>query len=174
MNFVDWLLIALALVSVGVFMYFAFFSELDLFGKDEEKISVEYTVCVEKVNADLLGLGQPEGKEALVSDFIDVGDKVYSCSDGSLIGRVSSVEYEISRSATGAYDSNGSLIYADYPGYVDIIITVKGDGLQSDGVYSINGYEIRVGSDIEIRTEGYTALGKCVSVSGKELTDSDK
>ena len=57
MNFVDWFLVALALISVAAFVYFAFFSELDLFGKKEENISVEYTLRVENVNAQwILGL----------------------------------------------------------------------------------------------------------------------
>ncbi len=174
MNLVDWLLILVALISVGVFVYFAFFSELDLFGKDEEKISVEYTLVVENVNAGLFGLGVPEENSELNADFIDTGDRVYDCEKGAAIGKVTSVRYEQAKKSTGAVGENGTLIYANYPGHVNIIITVSGSGLGSDGVYSINGYEIRVGSDVEFRTEGYTANGKCVSVSGKEIDNSGK
>ena len=172
MNFVDWFLVALALISVAVFVYFAFFSELQLFGKREENITLEYTLKVENVNAQLL-LGfldtdLPAERKELKTDFIEVGDKVYSTSDGSLIGKVTSVSYERSKRSTDTYDANGSLIYADYFGHVDIIITVKSDGIVADGVYSVNGHEIRAGSSIDFRTEGYTALGKCESVNGKE------
>ncbi len=172
MNLVDWLLILVALISVGVFIYFAFFSELEFFGKDEKKISVEYTVTVENVNAKIFGLTVPEENTALSADFIDKGDRVYDCKDGSAIGRVTEIRYEQAMKSTGAVDENGTLIYAEYPGYVNIIITISGNGIGSDGVYSINGYEIRVGSDIEFRTEGYTATGKCISVSGKEIENS--
>jgi len=172
MNFVDWLLLALAVISVGVFVYFAFFSELQLFSKREENVSFEYTVTVENVNANiLLGLADrdlPESRTELKTDFISVGDKVYSCEDGALIGRVTAVAYERSVEPTEAKDENGNLIYADYYGHVDIIITVKGEGVSENGVFSINGYELRVGSDIEFRTPKYTALGEIVNVSGKE------
>ena len=57
-------------------------------------------------------------------------------------------------------------------GYIDIIITVSASGSLSDGIYSIDGYEIRVGSEIEFRTEGYTALGKCTAVTGKEIAEN--
>ncbi len=169
MNIVDWLLILVALVSVGFFVYFAFFSELDLFGGSEEKISVEYTVKVEGVNARLFGLSVPDSIADLNADFIDKGDKVYDCTNGDLIGRISSVKYEQTVKSTDMVDENGSPIYAPYPGHIDLIITVSGSGLDTNGVYSINGYEIRVGSDIEFRTEGYTAVGKCINVSGKGL-----
>lgn len=176
MNFIDWLLILVALASIGAFVYFAFFSELDLFGKDEQKINVEYTLRVEKVNAEFfLGLNNdslPDTRTTLNADFIDVGDKVYSSADGTLVGRVKSVEYERSKISTNKYDDNGILIYAEYPGYVDFIITVSGSGLGTDGVYSINGYEIKVGSDIQFRTEGYNAVGKCIKVSGKEIENN--
>ena len=56
MNLVDWILVLVVLASVGVFVYFAFFSELDIFGSKEEKVSVQYTVRVEKVNAEMLGV----------------------------------------------------------------------------------------------------------------------
>lgn len=172
MNFVDWFLLALALISVAVFVYFAFFSELQLFGDREQDVSIDYTVRVEKVNAQwILGLTDsdlPDDRKELKSDFVKVGDKVYASSDGALIGRVTSVTYERSKSPTDTYDENGSLIYADYFGHVDIIITVKADGISSDGVYSINGHEVRVGADVDFRTEGYTALGTCESVNGKE------
>ncbi|MBR3715289.1 MAG: DUF4330 domain-containing protein [Clostridia bacterium] len=173
MNLVDWILVLVVLASVGVFVYFAFFSELDIFGSKEEKVSVQYTVRVEKVNAEMLGVEIDGESGSLVCDFIDTKDRVYDCDSGKAIGRVTSVKYESSYEPTGAVDQNGNLVYAKYPGHIDIVITVSGSGSLSDGIYSINGYEIRVGSDIEFRTEGYTALGKCVSVAGKEIAEND-
>ena len=174
MNFIDWLLILIALACVGVFVYFAFFSEVDLFGSKEEKATVQYTIKIENVNAKMLGINA-EGEEGTLNcDFIYARDRVYDCKTGNLIGRVTSVKYERSYKATGARDeSTGNLVYAPYVGHIDIIITVSGSGSISDGgIYSINGYEIRVGSEIEFRTEGYTAVGKCTDVTGKEMAEN--
>lgn len=173
MNFVDWVLILIVIACVGAFVYFAFFSELDLFGTKEEKASIQYTVKIENVNAKMLGINVSDSKGALNCDFIDTKDRVYDCKTGELIGRVISVEYEKSLEPTGAVDEHGNLIYDQYPGYIDIIITVSAGGsISDDGIYSINGYELRVGADIEFRTEGYTATGKCISVTGKEIVEN--
>ena len=51
MNFIDWLLVLIVIACVGAFVYFAFFSELGLFGSKEDKVSVQYTVKIENVNA---------------------------------------------------------------------------------------------------------------------------
>ncbi len=172
MNFVDWILILVALVFAGVFVYFAFFSELDLFGAKDEKVSVQYTVRIENVNADMLGISIADNKGTLNCDFIDAKDRVYDCKSGKAIGRVTSVKYERSLEPTGAVNQSGELVYAEYPGHIDIIITVSGSGSISDGIYNINDYELRVGSDIEFRTEGYTAVGKCMSVKGEEIAEN--
>ena len=173
MNFVDWLLVLIALACIGAFVYFAFFSELDIFGTKEEKASVQYTVKIENVNADMLGVSLNGEKGELNCDFIDTKDKVYDCKTGNLIGRVTSVRYERSLEFTGELDEHGSPVYAPYADYIDIIITISASGSISDErVYSINGYEIRVGADIEFRTEGYTAIGKCTSVTGKEIVEN--
>ncbi len=173
MNFIDWLLVLIALACIGTFVYFAFFSELDLFGSKEEKVSVQYTVKIENVNAEMLGISVEGDKGTLNCDFIDTKDRVYDCKTGALIGRVTSVEYEKSYEYTGALDEDGDLVYAPYVGHIDIIITVSGSGsLSADGIYSINDYEIRVGSEIEFRTEGYTAVGKCTAVTGKEIAEN--
>ena len=169
MNFVDWILILVALAFVGVFVYFAFFSELDLFGAKDEKASVQYTVRIENVNAEMLGISGLDNNGILNCDFIDAKDRVYDCKSGKSIGRVTSIEYERSFEPTGAVDQNGELVYAEYPGHIDIIITISGSGSISDGVYDINDYELRVGADIEFRTEGYTAVGKCMSIKGEEI-----
>jgi len=173
MNFVDWILILIALGCIGIFVYFAFFSELDIFGAKEEKVSVQYSVRIENVNAEMLGISVNESAGTLNCDFIDVKDRVYDCVNGKAIGRVTSVKYEKSLEPTGALDEDGDLIYAQYPGHIDIIITVSGNGSLADGIYNISGYEIRVGSEIEFRTEGYTAIAKCISVTGKEIAEND-
>ena len=173
MNFIDWLLVLIVLACVGAFVYFAFFSELDLFGTKEEKVSVQYTVKIENVNAEMLGISIDGNSGALNCDFIDTKDRVYDCKTGTLIGRVTSVKYEQSYKATGALDEYGDLVYAPYVGYIDIIITVSSSGsFSADGIYSIDGYEIRVGSEIDFRTEGYTAVGKCTGVTGKEIAEN--
>lgn len=172
MNFIDWLLVLIVIACVGAFVYFAFFSELGLFGSKEDKVSVQYTVKIENVNAEMLGINADGEKGTLNCDFIDTKDKVYDCKTGTLIGRVTSVKYERSYKSTGMVDEYGDLVYAPYVGYIDIIITVSASGSLSDGIYSIDGYEIRVGSEIEFRTEGYTALGKCTAVTGKEIAEN--
>ncbi len=172
MNFVDIILILLALVCLGAFVYFAFFSELDMFGKKDEKVTLEYTVTVKKVNAELLGLDIPSDRKTLDCDFIDKKDRVYDSESGEAIGRVLSLEYMPSREMTSAVDSDGNVIYAEYPGYVDIAIVISGSGEMSDGVYTINGYEIRVGAEIEFHTQSYTAVGTIEQASGKEMAEN--
>ena len=121
----------------------------------------------------MLGINVDGDKGTLNCDFIDTKDRVYDCKTGNLIGRVTSVKYEKSLEFTGGLDDDGDPVYAPYLGYIDIIITVSGSGSISDsGIYSINGYEIKVGSEIEFRTEGYTAVGKCTAVTGKEIVEN--
>ena len=131
-------------------------------GGDASGAPVEYSLTVENVDAERYGITLNEQTGIAECDFLKIGDKLYTDGDVQEIGKLVSIRYEVATGSTGKTDNDGTLIYAEYPGRVNLILTVRGE-LTGDTL-SIGDLKLRVGKEVSFHTSGYNADGKIVSV----------
>ena len=93
------------------------------------------------------------------SDFFEQNSKE--------IGKVVSVEYEPYMESTGEVNESGELIYCEYPGYINILITVQTTAEKLDHGYTVSGMDLLSNSRIEFRTQTYVGVGNIVKISEK-------
>lgn len=125
--------------------------------KGESQAQMEYRLCIENVEIERFGITLDDQTGTAKCDFLQIGDTLYS-ADGTQIGKLSSIQYDISTGSTGVTDSEGNLIYAECPGRVNLILTVRGESEQSASSM------IRVGGEFSFHTPDYTATAKVLSV----------
>jgi len=153
-NIIDALFLLIILASTGVLVYILFFGGAD--STDSSSYSqVEYKIELRMVREELKGK-------------INVGDKVIDASKLYTIGEVTDVKY-VGAIYTGVNRAEGTLVYSDYPGYINITVTVKANADLSSGSYMIEGvYKLSVGTYVSLRVPNFTGSGYCVSI--KEVT----
>lgn len=179
LNAIDIVIMAIAACGIIAVIIFAFMmlkggsgdTDGDIDTEDGSGIS-EYVIMVPKLNTQLYSI--TKGADRVVGcPSLQVGDSVYERESGKLIGEITSIKYEDHREPTDRYASNGALIYADYVGYVDLYITVEIPDDGEGNALSVNGYQIRVGAELEFRTYGFYADGSIVSLSRNVTADEE-
>lgn len=125
---------------------------------DEVRKQVEYRLCIENIEAERFGITLDDQTGAAKCDFLQIGDVLYSEDGSTQIGKISSIQYEIATGSTGMTDSEGNLIYAEYPGRINLILIVRGE-LDSGTTESV-----RVGEPLSFHTPDYTASAKVLAV----------
>lgn len=159
-----------AIVFFGVMMLkdgFSFFKE-----DGDEQPNVEYTFRMSEVDVSLYSI--TKGADNIVGcPSLQVGDTVYDQLSGKALGQISAIYYEECKASTGMTDENGNLIYSDYPGYVDLIITVQAVSEKDGGVCSVDGYEVRIGNELRFRTYGFCGKGIVEGLAEIEVSDKE-
>jgi hypothetical protein len=146
----------LALVAAIYLTVTIAFSD-DIPGNEVQK-QVEYRLCIENVDIERFGISLDDQTGAAKCDFLQIGDVLYSEDGSEQIGKISSIQYENATGSTGVTDSEGNLIYAEYPGRVNLILIVRGE-LDSDTTDAV-----RVGGLLSFHTPDYTANAKVLAV----------
>lgn len=158
-NLVDAVIAAVFLVALIAAIYLtvtiAFADDASV---TEHKMQIEYRLCIENVEVERFGLLLDDQAGTVKCDFLQIGDVLYSADGNTQMGKISSIQYETTAGSTGVTDSEGNLIYADYPGRVNLILTIRGEAEQS--VSDL----IRVGGEISFHTSDYTETAKVMSV----------
>lgn len=155
------IIFVLALVA-AVYLTVTIAFDEDASSVDSSQTQVEYRLCVANVDVERFGITLDEQTGTAKCDFLQIGDLLYS-ADGSIqIGKLSSIQYEITTGSTGVTDSEGNLIYAEYPGRVNLILTVRGESEMNS--VSMGDQSIRVGGEISFHTPDYTATAEVLSV----------
>lgn len=149
-------LITMAYLFVGVVL-----SDGDA-GQDVSVKPVEFRVVISNVNTERLGIVTDEISGTAECDFLKIGDVVYNQDGTAQLGKLVSIDYRVSTASTGYSDSEGNLIYAECPGQIDLILTVRGE--EKENTRTIGGQSIRVGAELEFHTHSYFAKGKIVSM----------
>ncbi len=170
LNVIDIVIIIIASCGVLAVIIFAFMmlrgSSGDSNGEGDSKDAggaYEYVIMVPKINTDLYSI--TKGADYVVGcPSLQVGDTVYERESGKSIGEIISITYREHREPTNRYGTNGELIYADYVGYIDLIITVEAEPDGDLGVLEVNGCELRAGADLKFRTYGFYGDGSIISV----------
>ena len=163
LNPVDAVIAIVFLLSLAVTVYLTVslaFSKDD--GNDGTDIPVEYSLMIENVNIERYGIVLNEQTQMAECDFLKIGDTLYF-DDAQNIGKVVSIKYEVATQSTGQTDSEGALIYAELPGRVNLILTVRGK--LTDDSLRIGDLDLRVGKQIALHTSGYNTDAKIVSVN---------
>ena len=163
-TFIDIILVLAILGLAGFVIYGVFFADQNVQG--EKAVEVEYQIKVEKIRyedyeIELLSDGK------ITSDFLLKNETVYLASNSKEIGKVVSVEYEPYTQSTGEVNELGELIYSEYPGYINILITVQTNAENTQNGYSVSGVDLLMGSEIEFRTQTYFGVANITKISGK-------
>lgn len=127
-----------------------------VFNRGSEDVSVSYTVLIENCDADTV-------------DSIKLGSSVYV--DDLLVGVIAEAPVaEPHLVADGEYiideiTGEKQLVMSRYGDRVDlrIVVTADADLIQNVGV-TVNGVRIASGAEYELRSSGFSATGKCISI----------
>jgi len=164
LTFID-IILVLAILGLAAFAIFEVINADQHIPKDKAE-QIEYVIEIEKVRyADFNILLTEENK--IKSDFLLKNETVYLEQNSKEIGKIVSVEYEPYMESTGEVNESGELIYCEYPGYINILITVQTSAEKTDYGYTVSGIDLLSNSDISFRTQTYCGDGKIVSVSRK-------
>ena len=140
-NFVDAviILIVLALVALVAFIFIfqgsSFVSKI--FGGGGEKKEIYYAVEVNQIRESLVG----NPKE---------GDKVTDAVRNYKIGTIVGVLTGDSEYIGG--DSEGNAVATKYPGYQSLILIIKAEAVNNGREYSIDGYGIQNGANVNFNS----------------------
>ncbi len=149
-NIIDAALIIIALVSIVSLIYFV--SEKDIASASgDEQVLVEYQIEIRGVREEFVNL-------------VNIGDKIVSVSVMENIGEVISVtnsEYIYE----GTNSLNGEKVEAPHPTLKTMIIKVSATAAKTEYGYLINGHDLVIGSELQIRVPDFTGNGICTSIT---------
>ncbi len=161
-NAVDAVIAIVFLLSLAASVYLTLSLTLANGESEGSGAPVEYSLVVENVDAARYGITLSEQTGSAECDFLKIGDRLFIGEDAKAIGKLVSIRYEPATGSTGQTDDNGTLIYAEYPGRVNLILTVRAE--LSGKSLQIGDLQLRVGKEISFHTAEYTASGKILSV----------
>lgn len=158
-NLVDAFIAVVFMLALVVAVYLTVsIAFADETAENEAKTQVEYRLCIENVEVERFGISLDDQSGTAKCDFLQIGDILYDAEDNEPIGKLLSIQYENTTGSTGVTDSEGNLVYADYPGRVNLILTVR---YEADPDASL---PMRVGETLSFHTTDYTATAKVLSV----------
>ncbi len=123
---------------------------------------VEYRLSIENVDVERYGITLNEQAGTAECDFLKIGDTIYSDDGADVIGKLVSIQYESSTGSTGMSDGDGNLVYAEYPGKIDLILTVRAE--LSDDTLTVGELSLRIGKQISFHSASYFASAEIISV----------
>ncbi len=164
LNPVDAVIAVVFLLSLAAMVYFALNLAFTDNGSkaDGSGTPVEYRLTIENIDAERLGIVLDEESGTAECDFLKIGDLLYNPSGSATIGKLAAIRYEAAVGSTGKSDGEGNLIYAEYPGRINLILTVRAE-LPEDTL-SVGGMDIRIGKQMEFHTASYYATARIVAV----------
>lgn len=143
----------IALVSM-IYLLVALFA--DNGGDAKDGVAADCQLKIEYVDAERFGITVNEVTGGVECAFLQAGDEVYDPQSGESIGRITAVAYEKATAPTGEVDEEGRLVYAEYPGYVNLILTLRTE-LESEQRYTAGSLDLQLGQQITLRTASYEA-----------------
>lgn len=96
-------------------------------------------------------------------EYVKVGDKVYNSVNSDYLGVVSDVKYE--EQIIPAFNVSTGL-YENYkvPDKYSINITIKGNGTESDEDVIVEGSNIKIGTQINVKGKGYVFISYVIDI----------
>lgn len=121
-----------------------------------EGVAADCRLVIEDVDIERFELTINEVTGGVESAFLQAGDQVYDPQSGEAVGRITAVTYELSTKPTGEVDEEGNLVYAEYPGHVDLVLTLRTE-LTSEQDFTVGSLNLQIGQQIDLRTASYEA-----------------
>lgn len=163
-NPVDAVIAVIFLLSLAAMIYLTVtLAFADDGAADGSGTPVEYRLSIDNVDAERFGITLNEQAGTAECDFLKIGDTLYNEEGSTVIGKLTSIQYEVATGSTEISDAEGNLIYAEYPGRINLILTVRGE-LSEDSL-AVGDLEIRVGKPISFHTSQYCAEAEILAVN---------
>ena len=147
-NFIDIILILIILAAAGLLAYIFMSGSIDNF--ISKPVKIEYQVSITQIRDEFRGK-------------VNLNDKVVDSVKQMAIGEVTDIKYEDSIKERADLNS-GEIIYPLYPGHLDMTVTIQAWATLKDGLYSIGGYRIAVGTLVSLRVPNFTEQGYCITI----------
>lgn len=169
LNAVDAILLVLVICGMAAAVYFGFIfvkNGMSFFKNNKDSTpDFTYTLRIDQLDSSLYSI--TEGIEGLAGcPSLQAGDTVYDKESGKSIGKIKTVRYEKCMLATDMCDENGNIIYAEYPGFVNLLVTIEGTRDDEKSMaYEINGITIKYGKKVDFRTYGFTSVATVTDIS---------
>ncbi len=158
---------SVVLIGLVILLYLAFLlifggiERITQFGSRDGK-AVTLTCVFRAENMDLETYGiDPSAEDSCA--FLHIGDTLYV--DGRAVGEVIALDYENCTLPADQENSFGEMIYASDPYSMDILITVKAEGRETENGYILGETGIRAGDTLLFSTPGYQQELKISSVA---------
>lgn len=138
---------------------------------DGNDVTLNCVFLAEDMDLELYGI-DPSAQDSC--PFLHVGDTLYV--DGDAIGEVVALDYENCTLPADQENNYGELIYASDPYSMNILITVKADGRESESGYLLGESVVRAGDRMLLSTAGFQREVEIRSVSvwtEEETTDGN-
>lgn len=162
LNPVDAIIAIVFLLALAATVYLTVTIAFSDASSGDSGTAVEYRLKIENVDIERFGITLDEPTATAECSFLQLGDTLYTSDGSDVIGKLSAIQYEMTTASTGKSDSEGNLIYAECPGRVNLILTVRGE--ISDQTLNIGNLSIRIGGEITFHTPDYFATATVLSV----------
>lgn len=156
-NFVDAIIIAVVLLVVAalafIFVFGGASSLSNLFGK-KETTTIYYAVEFPRLRDDFV-----DNSVLTLKEGTEVIDEVKNYSIGNY------VYYRRNASEVIGTMKDGGTIVSAYPGYSSVIVVVKAEAEVTPYQYTIDGYDLQVGRQVDMSIGNFAGSGYCVALS---------
>lgn len=151
-NVVD-LLITIIILAVAALVIYIFFLNDSPLGK-KDTVKIQYTLEV-----------RDERDELIASAADNIGKTLVEGTSKYALGEV--VDFYTESAKYSTYDETGTSCVSDYPEHSNLCFIVNADAnVDSEtGRFSINGFELSVGSLVYLRLPGYAGTSYCTEVN---------
>ena len=163
-TFVD-IILVLAMLGLVIFAIYSI-SSADKNIADDKVVQVEYQIKIEKVRYQDFSI-ELLSDNKIKSDFLKKDEIVYLLENSEEIGKVVRVEYEPYTESTGEINELGELIYAEYPGYINLLITVSAEAEKQENGNAVSKKVLLLGDEIEFRTKTYDGAATITQITEK-------
>lgn len=150
-----------ALISMIYLMVTLFNEEND--NASEEEIAADCRLEIGQVDVQRFGITLNELTGSVECDFLKAGDQVYDPITGEAVGRITAVTYRNTTLPSGEVDEEGNLVSVEYPGHIDLIVTVRTE-LASEQNRTVGSQQLQLGNEIILRTASYEATAEVVGM----------
>lgn len=149
-NFVDIVLIAVALIALGVLIYIIVGPKASS-AAQPKTFSIQYTVEIKHLRSEW-------------RDLISIGDEVTDADTLTNIGTVTDVSYQNELTSSVNYKT-GEVVYTEYPDYVSMKVTIETDSVtKTDTGYLAGKKDFCIGTTIPLKLPKLRIDSYCRSI----------
>lgn len=155
-NFIDVLLIVIALASITSLIFYLRDRRIVTPGKSET-VEIVYRIELSDLRESFRNL-------------VEIGDTVIDTVLLEDIGEVTNVSYA-EGTYTGVDKETGKPVISAFPGRISMTLTIHAEAIRTNTGYVVNGRELILGELLSLRVPDFTGTGVCLSV--EEVTASE-